>query len=114
MKIFLKRIVEAILPLDLDENLLNDVNNETYRLLINLPFFLKFPCFVFIIICNLLSFKNFVIPFYFCNLKERKNLVKKNLTFRLLNGNLLKILITYSSLAFFDNPKVQDIIGYKV
>ena len=47
MKIFLKKIVEVILPLDLEENLLNDVNDETYRLLINLPFFSKYPCFVF-------------------------------------------------------------------
>jgi len=113
MKVFLKKIVQVTLPLDLEENLLDEINDDTYKLIINLPIFSKIPCFFFIVLCNFFSFKNFLVPFYFCNRIDRKDLIKKNLIFKSLNGNLLKIIITYSSLVFYDNPKVQNIIGYK-
>lgn len=112
MKKLLLKIVEVILPFEIEKKLLVEINQDTYRIIINLPYFSKIACIFFLFLSNYLSFNKYFVPFYFCSKNERSNLINKNYIFRAFKGNLLKLVTTYTSLVFYDNPEIQKKIGY--
>ena len=112
MKIFLSKLIEVILPLEIDQKTFTKVNTDTYKIILKLPAFSKLACIFFIFFCNFFCLGKYLVPFYFCSKEERRNLVKKNIIFKFSKGNFLKVITTYSHLVFYDNPEIQKKIGY--
>jgi len=112
MKKLLLKIVEVILPFEVEKNLLKEINLDTYKIIINLPAFSKIACIFFLFFSNYFSFSRYFVPFYFCSKNERLNLIKKNYIFKVFETNFLKLVTTYTLLVFYDNPKIQKEIGY--
>ena len=78
MKILLSKLIEVILPLEIDQKTFTKVNTDTYKIILKLPVFSKLACIFFVFFCNFFCLGKYLVPFIFAQKRKEKFSKKKH------------------------------------